>query len=107
MMLSPHAVGDLLNRPAITPSQTINLRATWGGSVMGIGAFVAWLPALQPWRRFVFGFFMWTMAAIGIARSLGIVVDGSPDALQWLWLLAELAITAGCAIALRRDAARS
>jgi hypothetical protein len=107
LVFSPVAVGEALRRPAATPPQMINLRATWGGSVAGLGAFLAWLPALRPLRRFALGFFLWTMATIGVARAIGIVIDGSPDRLQWVWLAAEFVITAGCAIALRRDAARS
>ncbi|NUP08324.1 MAG: DUF4345 family protein [Polyangiaceae bacterium] len=101
LVFSPAVVGEALHRPAATQPEMINLRATWGGSLLGIGAFVAWLPAAKPWPRFVLGLLMWAMAGIGVARAIGFVLDGGPDTLQWVWLIAEIAIAAGCAVALR------
>ncbi|MBK8941977.1 MAG: DUF4345 family protein [Polyangiaceae bacterium] len=102
MIFSPLVVADLLGRPASTPSEAINLRATWGGTGLGLGAFAAWLPAARPWRRFALGLIGWTMASIALARALGFVLDGNPNALQWVWLVAEIVIAAGCVLALRR-----
>ncbi len=105
LALSPLAVAALLHRPSATSSQMINLRASWGGAVAGLGAFVAWLPALRPWRRFALGLLLWTMAGIGAARAYGFVVDGHPDRMQWIWLSAEAAIVAACASFLLRKRA--
>src|SRR5207244_3615433 len=41
LVLSPLKVAEALHRPAETSSQMINLRASWGGSLFGLGAFVA------------------------------------------------------------------
>jgi hypothetical protein len=35
------------------------------------------------------------------ARTLGFLLDGSPDGRQWLWLTLEIVIAVGCAIGLR------
>jgi hypothetical protein len=99
---SPLVVADALGKPHETSSQMINLRASWGGTLMGLGAFVAWLPAFVPWRRTVVGLLMWAMAGIGLARLLGFAVDGNPDSRQFVWILAEIALVAGCAVGLRR-----
>ncbi|MSP62018.1 MAG: hypothetical protein EXR72_17140 [Myxococcales bacterium] len=48
LTFSPLAVAEALQRPHATPSQMINLRASFGGSVAGLGGFVAWLPGLRP-----------------------------------------------------------
>src|SRR5690348_4341902 len=101
MVLSPLSVAALLGRPHATSPQMINLRATWGGTVLGLGAFIAWVDALRPYKRSVLGLLMWAMAAIGLARATGFVLDGGPDTLQWVWLVAEIVIAAGCAVALR------
>lgn len=101
---SPAVTARVLGLPHDTPTQWINLRASWGGTLAGLGAFVVWLPALRPWLRSGLGLAMWTMAGIGLARALGFVVDGEPDGRQLVWITAEAAIVAGCAFALRRRA---
>ena len=102
LVFSPLAVASALSRPAETKPQLINLRASWGGAVLGIGAFVAWLDAARPWKRALVGAVMWLMIGIGAARAIGFVLDGGPDTLQWVWLTAEVAIAAACALGLRK-----
>jgi hypothetical protein len=102
LVMSPTMVADVLGKPHDTPTRMINLRASWGGTVAGIGAFVAWLPAWSPKWRVLVGLLMWAMAGIAAARLVGFAVDGHPDTRQYIWIVAEVVITAGCAIALRR-----
>jgi hypothetical protein len=103
----PLEVAAVLNRAPKTSPEMINLRASWGGTLMGLGAFVAWLEAVKPWRRFGLGLLGWAMAGIGLARLIGFVLDGGPDTLQWVWLTAEIILAAGCAFGLRKLAASS
>lgn len=100
----PLVTADLLDRPHAEPTQLINLRASFGGTLLGLGLFLAWWPAVKPWRRTLLGLLMWAMAGIGAARLLGFVLDGSPDGRQWIWLVAEVLIVATCAVLLRRGA---
>jgi hypothetical protein len=103
LALSPRWVADLLSKPHETSSQMINLRASWGGAVLGIGAFLAWLPAVKPVSRALIGLLMWSMAGVGVARTLGFVLDGSPDTRQFIWISAEAAIVvAGALFVVRR-----
>lgn len=109
LAMSPLLVADVLQRPHETTSQLINLRASWGGPVIGLGLFVAWLPALRPWSRTSLGLVLWAMAGIAAARALGFVLDGSPDSRQWLWMTLEVTFAIGAALglrALRRRAGR-
>lgn len=106
LALAPHVVGDLLDRPATTSSELINLRASWGGVVVGLGAFVAWLPAWRPRWRVAVGLLLWVMAGVGLARSYGFVADGDPDRRQLVWLGGEVALVVGCAVALVRTRRR-
>jgi hypothetical protein len=101
LAFSPLVVADILSRPHETSSQMINLRASWGGPVIGLGALVAWLPALRPWPRTVVAVLLWAMAGIACARAIGFVLDGQPDGRQWLWMTLEIAIVIGCVIGLR------
>jgi len=98
---SPVLVAGVLGKPHDTPARMINLRASWGGTLTGLGAFVAWWPALRPWWRTLVGLVMWAMAGIGAARLLGFALDGSPDTRQWIWITAELALVIGGATILR------
>lgn len=101
LVMSPLAVSEALGRPHSTSSQMINLRASWGGTVLGLAGFVVWLPAMRPWLRSVVGLITWVMAGVGLARAVGFALDGSPDARQYVWLLGEIAITVLGAWALR------
>lgn len=102
LALFPLVTAEVLGRPSGEPTQLINLRASFGGSLLGIGAFVAWWPGVKPWSRTLLGLLLWVMAGVGLARLLGFIVDGSPDGRQWIWLVAEVFIVATCAILLRR-----
>ena len=105
--MSPLVVADALGRPHETATQMINLRASWGGPVLGIGALIAWLPALRPWSRCIVGLLMWSMAGVGVARLIGFALDGDPDTRQFIWIIAEVVIVALCAVRLRFVAKRS
>jgi Domain of unknown function (DUF4345) len=100
-ILSPAQVGEALGRVATTPSEAINLRASWGGTLLGIGAAIGWART-ETRGRLVLSLLMWIMVGIGSARALGFVLDGSPDRLQWVWLAAEIVIAVVCAWLLRR-----
>jgi hypothetical protein len=102
LALQPLVVADAFGKPHDTSTQMINLRASWGGTLMGIGAFVAWLPSLRPWWRALVGLLMWSMAGIGVARLIGFALDGDPDSRQAIWIIAEVAIVIVCAAVLRR-----
>lgn len=104
LSLFPLVTAEVLGRPHGEPTQLINLRASFGGTLLGVGAFVAWLPAIRPWKRTFVGLLLWAMAGVGAARLLGFVIDGSPDTRQWIWLVAEILIVITCAILLRRFA---
>jgi len=101
---SPVEVGRALSRTATTSSEMINLRASWGGALLGIGAAIGWART-ETRTRLAVSLVMWLMVGIGLARAVGFVLDGDPDRLQWLWLGAEIVIAAACAWWLRRPIA--
>jgi hypothetical protein len=108
LALSPVLVADTLGKPHDTPTRLINLRASWGGSLAGLGAFIAWVPGFSPRWRALVGVLMWAMAGIGAARLVGFAIDGSPDTRQYIWITAEVAIVIVCAtvLYLKRAGAR-
>jgi Domain of unknown function (DUF4345) len=103
LVVSPLAVADALGSAHDTGPQRINLRASYGGTIVGLGLFVAWIPSPPPrWSRLLVGLLGCAMLGIGLARLVGFAVDGSPDARQYVWLVAEAAIVLFCAVVLRR-----
>jgi hypothetical protein len=108
LALSPVLVADTLGKPHDTPTRLINLRASWGGTLAGLGAFIAWVPGFSPKWRAIVGVLMWAMAGIGAARLVGFAIDGSPDTRQYIWITAEVAIVIVCAtvLYLKREVAR-
>ena len=103
-ILSPVAVGEALGRSASTSSEMINLRASWGGTLLGLGAAIG-LARTETRGRLLLSVLLWVIAGIVVARAVGFVLDGSPDGLQWVWLIAEIAIVAVCAWLLCRPRA--
>ncbi len=102
LALVPEVTRELLGRAPATSSDWINLRASFGGTLLGLGAFLVWWPAPRPWLRSLLGLVMWSMIGIGVARLIGFAVDGDPDGRQMVWIVAEVAIVVACAVALRR-----
>ena len=102
LALNPLVVAEALGAPATKPTELINTRASYGGTVMGLGAFIAWWPAPKPWLRTILGLLMWAMAGIGVARLIGFALDGSPDGRQAIWIVAEVVLVVACALGLRR-----
>jgi hypothetical protein len=106
LVFAPEVVRDLLGRRPATSSDWINLRASFGGALLGLGAFLLWCPAPRPWLRSMLGLLSWEMAGIGLARAIGFAIDGNPDGRQFVWIIAEAAIVVVCAVLLRRRRGR-
>ena len=107
LALQPQVIADLIHAPVTKPTQWINLRASYGGTIMGLGAFVAWVKTLKPWSFSVLGLLGWAMAGIGLARLIGFAIDGHPDGRQAIWITAEVLLAAGCWFWIRRLRARA
>lgn len=105
MVFSPERVAELLDRPVRDVGEAINLRASWGGTVMGIGALIAVRDDLRPWRHTLAWALLCLMAGIFFARAVGFALDGIGDVWQWIWLGAEALIVGVCAVYLKRRAA--
>ena len=104
LVFSPEWVRDTLARPAETIAERINLRATFGGAVVGLGAWVAHASGFSPWKTFLAKGVLWLMVGVGAARTVGFALDGKPDTMQWVWLSAEIILAVGAGLFLRRRA---
>jgi len=97
----PAEAGALIGRHASTASEKINLRASPGGTMLGLGAVLAF----SRWEtkgQLILQIVMWMMIGFGVPRMIGFILDGSPDTLQWVWMVSEVVIAGACAWALRR-----
>ncbi len=104
LIFSPDFVRTTFQRPAETVGQRINLRATFGGAVAGLGAFVMHADAFRPLPVLLAKLLLWTMAWIAAARVVGFVLDGAPDRAQIVWVVTELLLVIGALLFLRRQA---
>ena len=101
-MFSPRAVAATLGRPYETVSQQINMRASWGGTVLGLGLFALWSAPWRPPGAAALRLVACLMVGIGAARLVGFVLDGRPDTAQWVCMFAEVLIAAACGVSLAR-----
>jgi hypothetical protein len=106
LISSPEWVRTTFQRPAATVGERINLRATFGGVVLGLGAFTLHCGALRPRGVVLAKLLLWVMAGVGAARVVGFVLDGSPDTAQVVWIVAEVLLVAASAGYLVRRPAR-
>jgi hypothetical protein len=97
LVFNPEWVRATFQRPATTVGERINLRASFGGSAVGLGAFVLHCEALRPRGVLLAKLLLWTMVGIGAARVVGFLLDGAPDTTQVVWIVAELALVAASA----------
>ena len=100
-IFSPQQVAELLDRPSSTLGERINLRATWGGLLLGVGLAIAFASTASVGRA-VISLVLWILVGGGAARAVGFALDGIPGALQWVWLAVEVAIAMLCVWILRR-----
>lgn len=87
-----------------SPSALIDMRAVYGGMMIGFGLWLG-LCATRPsvWRL---GMQAALLVVLGMAlgRLLGMFWDGQPNALMWIYLFAELAMSVLLIWALRPQA---
>ena len=105
-IFSPQQVAELLDRPSSTLGEQINLRATWGGLLLGVGLAIAFASTSSVGRG-VISLVLWIMIGVGAARVTGFVLDGIPGAMQWVWLTVEVAIAILCVWILRKKPAKT
>lgn len=94
-----------------TPSSSsaaIDMRATYGGMSVAIGLIIYLLARDANTVRFAVIGLMMLMLCMATARILGIIADGDPNSLMWIYLGLEVVMASLCGLCLnlvkRRDA---
>ena len=80
-----------------TPSGLIDLRATYGGLSIAVGVLLLMLGAHPKFGLLATSIVLLSMAA---SRLLGMALDGTPNAIMYVYLAAEL-VVGGVALYLR------
>ena len=81
-------------------------RRVWWGAVAGFGALLVTRRSLTPWIETVASFVFWIVAGFLAARVIGLVLDGTDSAKQWMWTAIEAAICVGAWLFLRHRQSR-
>lgn len=100
-VIIPEVLSELVTGsvPATT-SGLIDMRATYGGALIAIGVLLAVLASNPLWLKP--GLIGVLLAMLGMAsgRVYGMLIDGSPNQMMWLFLGLELVVAAFAAVAL-------
>lgn len=73
-----------------TASGIIDLRATYGGMSIAVGAGILLLGRRRSTIRLALSITAIVLFAMAATRCLGFVVDGSPNAIMWIYLISEI-----------------
>lgn len=84
-----------------TPSALIDMRATYGGTALGIGFFFGFCARRPATVQIGLIASVWVLASIAAARLVGSVLDGSPNRFMSLFLAAEMLFVVLGAIAIK------
>lgn len=84
-----------------TASALIDMRATYGGTALGIGFFFGFCACRPATVQIGLIASVWVLASIAAARLVGFVVDGSPNPFMSLFLATEMLFVVLGAIAIK------
>jgi hypothetical protein len=86
----------------LAPGGLTDVRATYGGMQLGLGAFVLWASFDESRVRMALVLVALSIAAVGLSRALGLALDGSMNPFHVSGVLTEAFITAFTLFVLRR-----
>lgn len=75
---------------ANTSSAMIDTRATYGGMSLAIGLLLFYFSMKLVYEKLGLVFVILIMGNMAFGRSLGIILDGDPNPVMWLFLVGEL-----------------
>jgi hypothetical protein len=85
-----------------TTSGMIDMRATYGGALIAIGALLGLLGSNPLWLKPGLLGVVFAMLGMASGRTYGILVDGSPNLMMWVFLALELVVAVAAIGALKR-----
>ena len=85
-----------------TPEARVDVRATYGGLELGMACFLAMCVVREEWTRIGLAASTCVIGGLGLARLLGIAIEGGGTPLMWLFVALEATIVAILVWAYRR-----
>lgn len=73
-----------------TQSGVIDLRATYGGMSLAVGVLLWWLAQSASLHLLGLKFIRLLMLMMAFGRLIGLIVDGNPNWVMWLYLSLEI-----------------
>lgn len=73
-----------------TQSGVIDLRATYGGMSLAVGVLLWWLAQSDSLHLLGLKFIRLLMLMMAFGRLIGLIVDGNPNWVMWLYLSLEI-----------------
>ncbi len=105
-LLAPESMTGPAGFGALTSAGVTDVRATYGGFQLGMGAFLLWAAADE--RRVAPALVLMALSigAVGLSRAIGLLLDSSVNWFHGLGLATEISLTALTVYALGRVRAR-
>jgi len=103
-ILAPTAMASFVTGAAPThPTSMIDFRATYGGMTLGVGLILAICARTPAYSRLGLQSLAIAMGAMATGRVVGIVLDGEPNAMMFIYLALEFVVLALSLLGLRGD----
>lgn len=100
-LFAPESMTDPAGFGAVGPGGLTDVRATYGGFQLGMGAFLLWAAAAPERVRGGLLLMALSIGAVGLSRAFGLALDGSLNPFHMSGLVTELSLTAFTLFALR------
>jgi hypothetical protein len=91
--IAPVAFTDAAGFGHILAGGVTDVRATYGGLQLGLGAFLIWAASEQVRAQAALYLLVFSVPTVGVLRALGILIDGVPSAFHFGGLFFEVSLT--------------
>ena len=101
-LFAPGGLTDAAGFGALAPGGLTDVRATYGGLQLGMGAFLLWAATEESRVPMALVLVALSIGAVGLSRALGLALDGSMNPFHTSGLITEILLTAFTLYVLRQ-----
>ena len=101
-LFAPGFFTDAAGFGVVTPGGLTDVRATYGGVQIGLGAFLLWAAAEESRVRLALVLVALLFGALALSRAFGLLLDGDLNPFHTSAVITEIALTCLSLYALRR-----
>lgn len=106
-LLAPEAFTEPAGFAGLGPSATTDVRATYGGFQIGMGAFLLWAAQAGERHRMALVLVALSIGAVFFCRVIGLLLDGELSEFHRMGLVFEASLTAATILVLRKSSGGS